>query len=193
MLNLILEHYPTMQGGTKMKGKISDTVGGISRVFSSKRPVGPSGEIGQSRVAFADFENVDNVRKLQEEMNKDEMASSKTSEPRKWTLMDRKAIREHRHVLYIAVNPADRKSKRSTLAKANEDYLKYRGDPAINQQRNAKEMLVKDGKDPDDGWIVEQQPMLPPGQGVQQPQPPTPQQNPMTTIPEEGALSPIQQ
>jgi hypothetical protein len=167
---LILEHYPTLNAGIAMKGNISTAAGGISKVFSSTRSL-DSGE-SEMRVAFADMSKMSPQvgRDLSDEFFKDKLQNGGK---REWLLVDPDALRKQRHMVFISVNPADRKSKKTDRIKDIEDYNMRLANPYINPEKNAESLVIAQGKDPKD-WVKAPAQPVPMGTSA----PAAPQPNP---------------
>lgn len=146
MLRLILEHYPEM-GNSKIDDEISNAVGGIRKVFTTRGQV--AGGEGQRNVAFASMGEKPGFD-LSNMLARDEISAKEFGTARKWNLLDPDTIRKSKHTVFVMVNPSQRKSKQADQAQVMQDYVEFSTNPLIDQEWNTKQRLRASGIDPDD-------------------------------------------
>jgi hypothetical protein len=107
-------------------------------------------------------------------MSKDEKNGKRKGNLKKWYVLDSKAIFEMNHVVYVKVNPSQRKSKLADSFEAREDYVELMANPILDQEKVTREYLISKGKDPEK-YIRKQQPQMPGEEGLPQGVQPMPQ------------------
>jgi len=165
-IRLIAEHYPSL-GASKIDSEISNLVGGIRKVFSTKGTVTKDGMSGDKNVAFV--KNMDNLPtdKIKVKLMQDAAASRMLGTPRKWYLIDPDTMAEAKHVVYVRINPSQRKSKQADAVEAREKAQFYAQFPNISPEWNITRLLTAQGDDPKEAIVKQEEPQ----QGPQMPVP----------------------
>lgn len=156
MLRLIMEHYPEMGVG-KVDSAISDFVGGIRKSFSTRGQV--KGGEGERKVAFANLDDAPTL-KISQMLEREQRAKTDLGSPQKWYLIDPTIMRKSKHVVYVIVNPTQRKSKQADKLQVREDYAVFAQNPLIDQEWNTRQLLKSSGYNPDDA-LKQEQPNMP--------------------------------
>lgn len=151
-LRLIMEHYPEMGIG-KIDGAISDAVGGIKRIFTTRGQA--KGGEGEKNVAFAPLgdKSAFNLSKM---LERDELSASEFGTPRKWNVIDPEVMRKSKHSVFVIVNPTQRKSKQADKAQIKQDYIEFSQNPLIDQEWNIRQRLKASGYDPEEALKKEE-------------------------------------
>lgn len=152
----IAEYYPTLGVG-KIDSELSKLVGGIRKVFMSKGTVTKDGMRGDKQVAFV--KNMDNLPtlKIKQALMRDEAASRILGSPRKWHLIDPETMAEAKHLVYVIINPSQRKSKQADEQEAREKNLAYRDEPLISPEWRTRRLLTSQGEDPNEAMVKQDQ------------------------------------
>lgn len=148
-LRLIMEHYPEM-GVSKIDSELSEAVGEIKRIFSTRGQA--KGGEGERNVAFASLgdKNAFNLSKM---LERDELAAKEFGTPRKWHVLDPDTVRKSKHMVYVIVNPTQRRSKQADKMQIMQDYQEFAQNPRIDQDWNTRMRLKASGHDPEEAMV----------------------------------------
>lgn len=173
VLRLILEKYPEIGIG-EIDNTVSNAVGGVKHIFTTKGRASDLEGEGVAQVAFAKLPEGSARFSAMQAIGEDEKVSKRRGESKKWYLLDPEMICNMNHVIYVQVNPTQRKSKLADKVETREDYALYMNNPMIDPEVVTRGLLISDGKDPEKYMKKQQQPSPMgqiPGQPPGQPQP----------------------
>lgn len=174
VIRLILEKYPEI-GVSTIDNSISKAVGGIKHIFTTKGRASDLGGDGAAQIAFAKMPEGEERLKALKEMADDEAMYKKKGQLKKWYLIDPELVSKMNHVVYVKVNPTQRKSKVADKVEAREDYSLYMSNPLVDQEVVTRDLLITDDKDPEK-YLKKQEPQAPQAPGGETMQPGAPGQ-----------------
>jgi len=148
VMRLIMEKYPEI-GLAPIDDSVSKAVGGIKYIFTSKGRVSDLGGVGTAQVVFAKIPKGEERLGALKAISEDEKESKKRGNLKKWYVLDPEMICQMLHVVYVQINPSQRKSKQADRQEAREDYVLYMSNPLIDREVVTRDLLVSDGKDPE--------------------------------------------